>query len=266
MENVTNTPLNEEKKANVKPHWLMRVAGALIDGCLIFLATFGLYNLCGLTPLADGINSYNEQIASIQDTYKLDKLVEGSEETVGYKLHYFEEGYDKANGYVHSDVYGNYKVVNNANISENVATAYKTALNNDVEYKNATFNHRLCDFGLIALCGSVSELILLLLIPMLNSRRATLGKLAAGTQLISYKIEGKAKWYQLLGRTIYTIIVESLLPYLFLASLTAIVIPAIMMIFVLANKKGRTIRDMLSGTMVIDKRSYAPLIEPKDLK
>ena len=264
MEEVTNKPVEQKSNKNVKPNMVLRIAGAIIDICSIFLLSLGAYSLFGRTSLGANVTRYNEEIVTIQDSYKVKPLVEGSTETIGYKIYENQEGYDKATGLVHTDDIGNYKVVNNSNISDALKNAYNAVLKEDVSYQNASFNYRLCDFGVMSLAISIAEIILVFAIPMTNKKRATIGKLLAGTQLITYKIEGPAKWYQLFGRTFFVLIIETLLPYLFISTFALIIAPIIALIISLINKKGRTLRDLITGTMIIDKRSYAPLIEPKE--
>ena len=108
--------------------------------------------------------------------------------------------------------------------------------------------------------------IFLLMVPLLNKRRATLGKLFAGTQLINSKYYVPAKWYQVLGRFFFQFIVEGALPYLFLSGFTIILpillIPGVLFIITLIDRKnGRTLHDFVSVTKVIDKRTYIPLSE-----
>lgn len=264
MEEVINNQVEQKSNKNVKPNIILRLAAALIDICSIFLLSLGAYSLFGKTSLGASVTKYNEEIVTIQDSYKLQTLVEGSTETIGYKIYESEEGYANATGLVHTDDVGNYRVVNNSTISDALKNAYSAALKKDVSYQNASFNYRLCDFGVMSLAISIAEIILIFAIPMTNKRRATIGKLLAGTQLITYKIEGPAKWYQLIGRFFFVLIIETLLPYLFVSTLALIIAPVIALVISLINKKGRTLRDLITGTMIIDKRSYAPLIEPKE--
>ncbi len=267
-------PLVEEERSdgkkvlppNSKPFFTMRLAGGLIDMCLLFLAILGLNQLWMLTPIGKAINNYQNDMYYIQDEYKLQALVEGSTETYGHKVHENEDEYVQYSTYpVHDADETGYKyiVVNNENISKEVANAYANAYKNDVTYKNLNLDWKLVSYGMTMLSGFIAEGIFLLMIPLLNKRRATLGKLAAGTQLVDSKLQTPPRWYQVVGRFTWQYLIESALPYLFLTNmfLFMLIIPSVLFVITLLNKKGRTLHDFISRTMVIDKRTYLPISE-----
>lgn len=253
---------------NSKPYWTMRVAAGFIDACILLLSIIGLNQLFMLTPIGKTINNYQTQIALVMDDYKLKALVEGSEETYGHKVYDNEENYSTytTNLYVvhDADETGhNYVVVKNDEVSEAVSKAYVASYQADTNYKNLSFDKKLVSYGMTMLSGFIAEGIFLLAIPLINKRRATLGKLAAGTQLIDYKYQTPPKWYQMVGRFAWQFVIESALPYLLLTNMIWIflIVPIILFIIVLCNKKGRTLHDFISRTMVIDKRTYLPISE-----
>lgn len=265
-------PLPEEEKnsgdvkqlaPNTKAHWSMRIAGGLIDLCLMFMATIGLFFLIGLTPLANGMKGYQQKMVNIQDNYKLTALVEGSDETYGHKVYENEESYVNYKNYTvyPADETGyQYVVVNNETISDEVVKAYSAAIKENQEYSTYSFNYRLIEYGLTMLAGFVATSVFLLVVPLTNKRRATIGKLFAGTQLINSKYQTPAKWYQVLGRFSFQFLIEGALPYLFISGWTVIAVPALLLIISLINRKdGRTLHDLVSQTKVIDKRTYLPL-------
>ena len=254
---------------NSKPHFMMRIAGGLIDLCCLVLAIFGLFYLLTLSPMGNGLRENKEAMVFIQDKYKVTELVEGSGETYGHKVYENDPAYGAYTTYlVHEADETGYKyvVVDNETISDEVKAAYKAAVSADETYKNCAFDYNLIQYGITCLAGFISMGIFLLMVPLLNKRRATLGKLFAGTQLINSKYFVPAKWYQVLGRFLFQFVVEGAIPYLFLTGVTIIVpillIPAVLFIITLIDhKNGRTLHDFVSVTKVIDKRTYIPLSE-----
>ena len=285
MENVeekTDVTLNnvEQKPApkhvntttlpdNSKPHFMMRIAGGLIDLCCIVLAIFGLYNLFAISAMGNGIRENQHAIMYVSDNYKVQELVEGSGETYGHKVYENDPSYGLYTTYVvhEADSTGyKYVVIDNETISDEVKAAYKAALSKDETYKNCSFDIRLIQYGITCLSGFISMGIFLLMVPLLNKRRATLGKLFAGTQLINSRYFVPAKWYQVLGRFLFQFFIEGALPYLFLTGFTIILpillIPGVLFIITLFDRKnGRTLHDFVSVTKVIDKRTFIPLSE-----
>ena len=256
----------EEKviEPNKPPHFMMRIAGGLIDFCLLLLSVFGLYRLFMLTPMQNELMRYANLAVEVQDSYKLKKLVPDSDETYGHKVYENETGYEEYTTYnvYHDDEQNlDYVIINNEERSQDIEKAYASALKADEYYKSYTFNYRLIYYGIVVLAGSIAEAVFLLAVPLLNKNRATLGKLAAGTMLINSKYQVRAKWYQIVGRYFWQLIFESALPFLFLSSWTMFVMPAALFIITLLNKNRRTLHDFVSRTQVIDKKSFVPLEE-----
>lgn len=252
---------------NKPAHWSMRMAGAIIDICLIFLALMGFQYLFKLTPMGTALNDNNYAALRISDSYKLQQLVEGSDETFGYKMYEDNENYEAyvKKGYIvyqeEGDSQVNYLVVPYDSPSKEMQTAFSKAVNADEQFKNYTFNARLIEFGIVALSGTCAEVIFLLGIPLIIKKRQTLGKLAAGTMIINSHYLSEAKWYQIVGRFFWILIVESLIPCFFLSSviLTPIVVCIVLFLITLTNKDRRTLHDFVCRTKVIDKRTFVKL-------
>ena len=268
---VMKLPESEKEETTIREpnrpaHWSMRIAGAVIDICILFLALMGFRYIFMLTPMGDSLNHYNNEALKISDTYKLQPLVEGSDETFGYKLYEGEENYATyvKNGYLvyqEEETSKNYVVAPNENISSEVQTAFKTKVNADENFKNYTFNARLIEFGIVAIAGTCSEVIFLLGIPLISKKRQTLGKMAAGTMVINSHYQSEAKWYQMVGRFFFVLIFESLIPCFFLSSViwTPIVVCIVLFLVTLTNKDRRTLHDFVCRTKVIDKRTFVKL-------
>ncbi len=253
-----------EFEPNSKPFWTMRVAAGLIDVFLIFLMTFGLYQLFVRTPMNSGLRQYGNGMVEIQDQYKLKTLIEGDDSTVGHKLYENEEKYGEYTTnlvYFDEDLSLHYVVVDNENVSDALANKYVEVVTSDETYKAYQFNYRLINYGITMLALGISETVLFFFIPLINKRRATLGQLLAGTQLINSAYQVEAKWYQLFGRFLWVFLIESALPYLFLELYTMLVIPVVVFLITLTNKNRRTLHDFISRTMIIDKKTFVRLTD-----
>ena len=252
------------KETNAKPYWTMRLAGGLIDIFLIFLMTLGLYQLFIRTPLNSGLKQYGNGMVEIQDSYKLKPLFEGDEQTIGHKVYENEEEYANYSAnlsYLDEETQLHYVVVDNENLSQDYINKYVAAVKADPTYKTYQFNYRLIDFGVTMLSVGITELVLFLFIPLINKRRATIGQLFAGTQLIHFRYQVEAKWYQIVGRFLWVLIIETALPYLFLEIYSLLIIPVVVYLITLTNKNRRTIHDFISRTMIIDKKTFSRLTD-----
>ena len=266
IENNVEQPVdNGESKMepNVKPAISMRIAGGLLDIGLVFLATFGFHSIITSTPLGQTLSNYRVEMINIQDEYKLQTLVEGSDETYGHKAYEGSEEYVTYSNFVkHTDEAGTYVVVNNQTISQSVIDAFNNSVKNDASYKTASFNYRFVDFGYLCLASGVAELILILGIPLIHKKRSTIGKMLAGTYLVHKEYCTPPKWYQILGRFLLIYLFETVLPYLAISNILAVIlVPIILFIISLFNKQNRTITDYITRTRLIDKRSVQPITQ-----
>ncbi|MBR0439347.1 MAG: RDD family protein [Bacilli bacterium] len=258
----------QEVVYNKKASIMNRIAGGLIDLGLLFMSIFGLSRLFLATPMTAPLRTYENKINTIIDDYKLTPLVEGSVETYSYKMYETDEQYSKnAKGkiiYYEEDINLHYVVVDNTNISKEVSNATSKALNADKNYKNLKFDYDLISYGYMMIAGFIAESVFLLVVPLVNKRRATIGKLAANTALVDSKYYVPARWYQVVGRFAWQFLIESALVYLFISSmiLHLLIVPAVLFIITLFDrKKGRTLHDFISRTMVIEYKSMKSLGE-----
>ena len=258
----------EKKEPNKKPFWTVRLAGGLIDMFLIIAATLGLFMLfTKVTPMGDVLTNYQTQMVVIQDEYKLKELLPDSEETYGHKVYDDEAEYSKYTTnhvYFDSDTGHNYVVVNNDNISNELKAAYQKAVKADENYSNTSFNYRMVEYGYTMLAAFIAMSVFVVVVPLVNKRRASVGKLAAGTMLINSKYQVPAKWYQIVGRFLFSFFIEFALPYLFCSGVSVFlmfIVPTLLFIISLISKQGRTLHDFVSRTKVIDKKTFVPLSE-----
>ena len=259
----------EEKpsfEANKKASVAGRIAGGLIDISLLFMSIFGLSRLFLATPMTNPLRDYESKINTVIDKYKLTPLVEGSEETVAHKVYEGEAEYTTKNHnvYVDENTNQNYVVIDNETISTEVSLATSNALKADKEYKNLSFDYSLMEYGYMAIAGFIAEAVFLLVVPLVNKRRATLGMLAAGTMLVDSKYQTRARWFQVVGRFAFQFLIESALIYLFISSilLVFLIVPTVLfLISLIDRKKGRTLHDFISRTMMIEAKSFLPITE-----
>ena len=252
----------EFRQENVKPHFMQRLAGGIIDICLILLSFWGLHTLLLKTPIANSFNSYRHDALVILDNYKL-------ESGYGEKIYITDENKRELEDYLsYEEKVDNetktYVVKEKGNATKEEYESYTTMVKESDEYKSANFNMRLMNYLIILLSGGVVEILFLFIIPLLNKRRATLGEIFSEQGLFSIKYEEYARWYHLLIRFLFIFIFESALPYLFLDIYSFIVMPVLFLIIASIGSKGRNLHDLISRTMKIDKKSYAPLV-PEDV-
>lgn len=268
MEEVKNQNPNQEvvnaaTEFNKKPRLLARILSGLVDIFIIFLVGFGAFQIVMRTGISDGYREVKTELITIIDNTKL-------ETEYGHKLYQSEEDYSKYSEYQHytekdneSPHYGEkYVVVNNEDISVAVKKAYNDAMNGNTYYQSRYITYRAIHYGFLIMSAGVAELIFVFIIPLVNKRRATIGRYAAMTSLISRK-EVEAKWWQLLIRFLFVLIVETGLPLLYFSELaTLLIVGALNMIVALISRKtARTLRDYISGTRIIDKNTFKSINE-----
>lgn len=257
----------QEVVYNKKASIMNRIAGGLIDLGLLFMSFFGIYSLIKATPMSKPLNDYSEKIVMVVDKYRLSPLVEGSEETIAHKVYEGEEGYTTKGYIVYTDETSNahYVIIDNATHSEEIVKAFNKSVTSDKEYKNLSTDFRLINYGYMMIAGFIAESVFLLTIPLVNKRRATIGKLAANTALVDSKYFVPARWYQVVGRFAWQFIIESALIALFMDNMLILMLliePVVLfLITLLDRKKGRTLHDFISRTMVIEYKSMKSLGE-----
>ena len=261
-EQVQETP--QEKKAyNIRPRFLARFLSALVDIFSLFLLAFGVFQLEMSTPISNDYYHLKEEVVTMIDTTKLEtdygyKLYDDDEKYgtyASYQVYKEEDESNAKNGH-------SYIVVNKEEISDEVKNAYQDALKNNGTYQSRYLSYRATYYGLLMLATGSSELVLFLLIPLFNKRRATIGRFVAITSLISAK-EVSAKWWQILLRFLFVLVVETALPLFYLTEFGALIIVSIinLSIVLVSRKSYRTLRDYVSFTKIIDKNSFKPINE-----
>lgn len=205
--------MDEEVKPYTKPSVISRLCSGLVDLLLSVGVIIGLYYIVISTPLGNNLKSYQANMSEIQERYTyLDK--ETNTSTI-YKMNEWKE-------------------------------------EDQTAYKDSRFKYTLNQYVYMMSSALISESIFYFLIPLLNKRRASLGMMLAGEDLLAVKYYGEPKWYHLLGRLSIIFFLGTALPYYLLSDLTIFIIPAITMSVALINSKtNRTIHDLLTGTIVV---------------
>ena len=256
----------EEKKAyNIRPRFLARFLSALVDIFSLFLLAFGVFQLEMSTPISNDYYHLKEEVVTMIDTTKLEtdygyKLFDDDEKYSSYvsaSYQTYKEENEEDTHYSHS-----YVVVNKDEITDEVKNAYQDALKNNGTYQSRYLSYRATYYGLLMLATGCSELVLFFLIPLFNKRRATVGRFVAITSLISTK-EVAAKWWQILLRFLFILVVETALPLFYLSEFGALIVVSLinLIIVLISRKSNRTLRDYVSFTRIIDKNSFKPINE-----
>ena len=246
---------------NQKPRLVARILSSLVDYFIVFLSAFLFLQIILATPWGGYHISLKNDMIRIQDTYAL-------QYDVSHKVYEGEEKYSSYAGYIiYTETEGEnvgkkYVVVANDNITAEAKNNYTSAVSNDGVYQSHLITYKANYYGMLMASLGTSELIFVLIIPLVNKRRASLGRLIAMTSLISKK-EEQAKWWQVLIRFAFVLLVESALPLYFLSEIATllIVIGVNAIIMLISRKTGRTLRDYVSLTMIINKNTYKPISE-----
>ena len=242
---------------NHKALWPKRLIAGALDAVLLFLTSYLLFFIANKTPIAGNARSYKEKMTIIEDEAKLDtgygyKVVVNKGEEGGYLLHY-----DEANN--------EYYIVKNTEYpSSEITTEYKTIINANTEYSELQFSYSINNYGMLFGAGFIAELIFFFVVPVVNKRRATVGQLLCGLQLISTKRMDRAAWYQLLGRFFFIYIVESAIPYFIMGLWVIVVVPLATIIIRYFNKENRSLYDFISFTRLIEAATFVPPFEEED--
>lgn len=259
---------NIESKENVKPHIINRIIGAIVDACLVFMVFFGFYILFLNTQIGQSYHNYSDEMTVIYDSTLF-------ETGMGYKEYDFEEKKEYESYRVYVDDQGEqYVIAGIAAPSEDASDAeweiytnkyveFDKKIKSNAAYSTAQTNKLLVEFGLVSLSATISETIFFLIIPLIDKKRRTIGKIVAKTQPYSIKFNGKVKWTQILSSFLFKLIVESLIPFVFLKHTTAFALAFIELVFAISNKDNRTLHDLISKTRVVTSESFTSLNDKK---
>ena len=136
------------------------------------------------------------------------------------------------------------------------AQAITDALNGNAEYGDERFAASLHSYLVKALAGLLATLPVLLIVPLANKYRATPGKLMTGVLPFHERRQRCAVWYQILYRFLFVLLIDGLALYLYTGIWTFVLVPVLRLIEILLSRKDKTILDMFTGIMIIEKLSY----------
>lgn len=236
-----------EKKENAPLSFMQRLAYTIIDFGTMLMVFFGLYQLCIHTPISSNLHKAENEMVEIQ--------IEIGTSTGYFVKTYLNEGED-TNYKKYQDEGGIYYY----NPDSTKEQTYLDSLNNNQTYKDLKFNYTVNTFAISLSCLLVSETIFLFVVPLTNKRRATLGILLAGGQVISKRLVNRAKWWQLLARLGFIFILDTCILYFIGNETLLLLIPLLTLIVSFTNKERRTLHDMATGVKIIDKSTFVPLV------
>ena len=260
--------MDEEKKNNLirdlgpnnKPTIFARLLAGLVDMVIMFFFHYALYSLVLITPISNNLHQYWNEMQLVKEDIKV-QAAYSEEEKVdsGYSgnklLHYNEE----------EDYY---YIVNDIDFKEDIeaknkaVATFQEIIKKDDLYNALSTSYHLHNYVVTALlCGGITELIFIFVIPIIKNNGQTLGMMICQLKMINPKYVGKTRWYQHLGRWAFMFLIESCIPYFFLAEFTLLVVPLILIIILLFNKDNRTLHDFVSQVKVIDKRTFVDTTE-----
>ena len=245
-----------EKKENAPLSFMQRLAYTIIDFGLMLLAAFGLYQICLHTPISNNLHNAQHDMNDIQ--------IQVGESTGFFIKTYLEEGQD-TNYTKYQDEGGVYYYTPSSD--KDKKAAYYAELNANDDYKDLKFNYTVNVFAITLSCILVSETLFMFVVPLTNKRRATLGILLAGGQVISKKTVNRAHWYQMLGRLGFVFILYTCTLYFIGSETLLLIIPLVTFLLTFTNKERRSLHDIVTGVKIIDKSTFVPLVdrdEPKE--
>ena len=255
--------MDEEKKnrfirdlgPNSKPTIFARLLSGLVDMLIMFFFHYALYSLVLITPISNNLHKYWNEMLLVKEDIKV-------------QAHYSEEevvdmDYNGKNLLHYNEKEDYYYIVNDIDFKEDTEAksaaiaSFQEIIKKDDLYNGLSTSYHLHNFVVTALlCGGITELIFIFIIPIIKNNGQTLGMMVCQAKMINPKYAGQARWYQHLGRWAFMFIVESCIPYFFLAEYTLLVVPLILIIIMLFNKDNRTLHDFVSQVKVIDKRTF----------
>lgn len=247
-----------EMGPNNKPYWLNRFIAGLLDVVLLFFSATFLYSLLVKTPVADNLNRYHQEILAIEDQSKLDS---------GYGYRYVIAQGEEGNSLLHYDEEeGYYYIVKNVdNPSKELIQEYQAILDAHENYNDLCFSYDLNNYMIICLSGFATELVFFFIFPICNKRCATIGQLVCGLQVISTTRINRAKWYQILGRFFYILLVESAIPYFLINKWAFLVMPIVISVISLFNEENRSVSAFISATKLIEAKTFTPLVDDEKI-
>lgn len=237
--------MNDFSKPRISKILYSGLIDLLCFSILALIFNFIVFN----TPISNNFKNQYDNIITTQEQYKL---------TTGYgeKVYLTSSNETAFVDYKqHEDSEGVYIVKDLDTISAEIKVEYVLLLNNDNVYQKALLQYQVTSvLILIAIVGTAQGLIFLL-VPLLNEKRATPGKLLFGLKTINYQTKQVITWPFLVIQFLTILIIESIIPYLLFGEMMLIFIPLILFAVVLFNKEHRTFHHLLANVANVDTKN-----------
>lgn len=246
-----NVPAPKSIEEKIRPGLAKRLLAPLFDIVLIFFSFYAIYTGLISTPMADPMRGYEETMQKLQDDFKLEtgygaiKEVEAGSSQGNYIIYPPDERYD------------GYYIVENVQFESEaertpIYEAYLSLLDSSIAYHDAYALRLLHNYAISLLAGFIAELLVLFILPLVIPPRATPGMAIFRCHLIGDRFYSKPKWYQLLGRFLFVYFIESAIPYYFLGQYTVLVVPPVLFVLAMLNKKHKSLHDYASRVMIVE--------------
>ena len=254
-ETVLSTAEPRGSEYNQKPRFISFMIAGLIDIFLIFLASFGIYQIELNTPISSQLNTTNALMAEIERDYWL-------EYDVAVKSYEFDES-ERSTKVVYSDDQGEYILVRKEDATQDRINEAINAVKANQDYQSLQFNYKLVNYGLKMIAAGSSEFLLVFLVPLLSRKRYTIGRLAGGVVLIRRKRQDKASVWNLLARFFWVLLIDTALPALVISEIIIFLIVAAGRLIVrgIDREHNRCILDLITGAICVSKETYRPINE-----
>ncbi len=220
------------------------VSRFLIDFSVFLLLAWALNFIVFNTNMSSTYKSHHHQMVEIQDTYKL-------QSDYGFK-YYLSGGETVEESYIiYNDANGDYIVKNTVDSTAVMKQNYQSLLRNDTNYASLLSKYQTLSILLLSFVVGGSQLVTFFLIPLFTKHRKTVGSHIFKLQTVKASDNTPVTWYQLLAGFLILAIFISILPYIVIGEMTLLFVPLILIAFMLFNKDGRTIHELIVNTKVI---------------
>ncbi len=152
----------------------------------------------------------------------------------------------------------NYQRIEQEVLRDNDAQEVNKVLQSDEEYQSEVFAALLHSCLVRMLIGFIGEVLLYLIIPLANKDGLTVGKILAGVMLFDETRQSKALKKQIFARFVIIVLASAAL-YPWTGIYTFLLYPVLRFIFLITNKKKKSLCDYLTRTMYIDRLSYSSI-------
>ena len=152
----------------------------------------------------------------------------------------------------------NYMAIQQEVVASNDWEDVNEILNNDERYQNEVFAAVLHSNLIAIFIGFIGETVLYLIIPLIDKDGLTLGKKLCGIMLFDERRQTKARKWQIVYRFVLIVLAGAAL-YPWTGIYTFLLYPVLRFIVLILNRKNKTLCDLLTSTMLIERESYSSI-------